>query len=347
MLSLIRSPTDMIISKQKPIEESDTIKPFQHDNVTKQLENPTPEIRSISADHTETQNVQGLHRNNNKSLAKLNHSSNKAVLQNAPSEMKMSSIKLNRNPSEESNKNKIKNGQLGLRPKVFGKEKLLTNEKADSLNKSRFEARVNKPKQIDPSKFQKRTEKLNLNTPRHPFLNDRVKTRENKNQLNIQKKAGAEIEAVNLKQDQDLMKQTENVNLKRNQEVLRRPENVHLRPNQEFKKQPENFNLKPSQTLMKRKSEKVNLERNEELLKRSENQHLHHLSRDNAYPLTGAHNNVRNNARTIDPHAWEYGFEQPEIGVNFPGYSSIPKTNFQCRGKNGYFADPEAGCQVR
>ncbi|GFT27012.1 uncharacterized protein TNCV_4675421 [Trichonephila clavipes] len=346
MLSLIRSPTDVIISKQKPMEESDTIKPFQHVNVTKQLENQTPEIRNISAGHRETQNVQGLHRNNNKSLSKLNHSNSKVFLQNAPSEMKMSSIKLKRNPSEESNKNKIKNGQFGLRPKVFGKEKLVTNEKADSLNKSRFEARVNKPKQIDPSKFQKRTEKLNLKTPRHPFLNDRVKIHENKNQLNIQKKAGTEIEAVNLKQDQDLMKQTENVNLKRNQEVLRRPENVPLRPNQELTKRPENFNLKPSQTLMKRKSEKVNLERNEELPKRSENQHLHHLSRDNAYSLTSAHNNVQNNARTIDPHAWEYGFEQPEIGVNFPRYNSIPKTNFQCRGKNGYFADPEAGCQV-
>ncbi|GFR11357.1 uncharacterized protein TNCT_602891 [Trichonephila clavata] len=346
MLSLIRSPIDMIISKQKPIEESDTIKSFQRDNVTKQLENQTPGIRNISTDHRETQNVQGLHRNSNKSLAKLNYSTNKVFLQNAPSEMKMSSIKLNRNPSEESNKNKIKNGQFGLRPKVFGKEKLLTNEKADSLNKSRFEARVNKPKQIDPSKFQKRTEKLNLKISRHPFLNDRVKTQENKNQLNVRKKAGTEIEAINLKQDQDLMKQTEDVNLKRNQEILRRPERVHLKPNPELTKRPENVNSKPSQTLMKRKSEKANLEHNQELLKRSENQHLHHLSGDSAYPLTGAHNNIRNNARTIDPHAWEYGFEQPKIGVNFPGYSSIPKTNFQCRGKNGYFADPEAGCQV-
>ncbi|GFT75250.1 uncharacterized protein NPIL_58831 [Nephila pilipes] len=330
--SLFRSPADMMFSKQKRIEE-----------------NKTPEIRALSMDNTEMQNVQGLPRDNNdnKSLPKRNYNNYRTFLQKAPSEMKMSSVKLTQNPSEESNKNKMKSRQFGLRPKVFGKEKLLTNEKADSLNKSRFEARLNKPKQIgNHSKFQRRTEKFNLKTPRHPFLNDKTKTEENKNQSNGSRDlARIQTDAINLKQDQDLMKHSENVNLKRNQELLRQPENVDLKPNQELIKRPEHVELKPSQILMKRNSEKVNLNNNQELFKRSEKQHFH-LPGDNDSPLTGARNNARNNARSIDPHAWEYGFEQPEVGVNFPGYSSIPKTNFQCKGKNGYYADPEAGCQV-
>lgn len=37
-----------------------------------------------------------------------------------------------------------------------------------------------------------------------------------------------------------------------------------------------------------------------------------------------------------------------ELGLDYPTYATIPDTSFTCSGKNtGYYADPEAGCQVK
>lgn len=37
-----------------------------------------------------------------------------------------------------------------------------------------------------------------------------------------------------------------------------------------------------------------------------------------------------------------------ELGLDYPTYATIPDTSFTCSGKDtGYYADTEAGCQVR
>lgn len=58
-------------------------------------------------------------------------------------------------------------------------------------------------------------------------------------------------------------------------------------------------------------------------------------------------------AATEDPLADSepalYGSVAGAPGVDFPGYTRIPKTSFTCEGKGfdfGFYADEEAGCQV-
>ncbi|KAG8192729.1 hypothetical protein JTE90_009752 [Oedothorax gibbosus] len=77
-----------------------------------------------------------------------------------------------------------------------------------------------------------------------------------------------------------------------------------------------------------------------------------HLSKDyddyrNPINYNGAYSNpgISTTSYSLGKDTWGYDYDEPEVRSSPPNYHTIPETHFKCRGA-GYYADPEAGCQV-
>ncbi|KAF8764322.1 U-scoloptoxin(01)-Er1a like protein [Argiope bruennichi] len=286
-------------------------KPFQMQQTPKKIQVKSPSLGVYYSDSKEQYNARS---NSFKMIPVANNNNYKIdthLSYKMPSETQIipSTIKLTQNPSEDMIRNKMRSENSDAKQKLSANENTDTRPKvsANENTDTRPKGSVNENLPLNKNSDSKTALKTNSN-----------RTEQIRGTPKFQRRAGP-LNTQNAPQPfiKDNAKATE-----------------------------KEIQLSNASDLQKSQNKNIKVEPDQDVVKHAESQHFQRISKDSFddFPLPELQNAGRETSRSIEPHAWEYGFEQPAI--NSPRFNSIPKTSFDCKGKYGYHADPETGCQV-